>query len=165
MPDFPNPLASPLRGTVSTTVTLFGDNDEIDRALSAELGRRGCRTHAVSVDTGWLKSAANVICRLDTVAGKRALEGLVGRDRPPATVIAVCQRPVSAYESRRIHDMCEECGRHHDVSLIWHSAVDDAMDADRPPLEHLAVSVVDEVSERMGDVAGRAFTSRYVDLS
>ncbi|GAA3520852.1 hypothetical protein GCM10022234_15830 [Aeromicrobium panaciterrae] len=162
MSDLPNPLASPLRGTVSTTVTLFGDNDEIDRALSAELGRRGCRTHAVSVDTGWLTSAANVICRLDTVAGKRALEGLVGRVRPPATVIAMCERPVSAYESRRIHDMCEECGRHHDVSLIWHSAVDAT---DRPPLKHLAVSVADEVSERMGDVAERAFTSRYVDLS
>lgn len=160
MTDFP--LATSLPGTANQTITLFGDNDEIDHALSAELGRRGCRTHAVSVETGWLSSAANVICRLDTAAGQRAMEGLVGRDRPRATVIAVCERPTSAYESRRIHDMCQECGRHHDVSLIWHSAVDEATSS---PLEHLAVSVADEVSERMtDDDAEGSFTSRFVDL-
>ena len=164
MTQLPNPRSTPIRGAVSLTVTLFGDNDRIDHALSNELGRRGCRTHAVSVDTGWLKSAANVICRLDTVAGQRALEGLAGRDRPAATVVAVCGKPTDAYEERRLHDLCVECGRHHDVSLIWHSAVDDDMFSERPPLEHLAVSVVDEVSTKMADVAGSSFTSRYVDL-
>ncbi len=165
MPDRPDPIATPIRGAEVLTITLFGDNDRIDRALSTELGRRGCRTHAVSVDAGWLRSAENVICRLDTVAGQRALEGLAGREQPHATVVAVCEMPTDELASKRLRDLCEECGRHHDVSLIWHSSVDDAMASDNPPLEHLAVSVVDEVATKMVDVAGSSFTSRYVDLS
>lgn len=165
MTDLPQPLAAPIRSAVNLTVTLFGDNDLIDRALSTELGRRGCRTHAVSVNTGWLASAGHVICRLDTVAGQRALEGLAGRERPQASVVAVCERPDDEYERRRLHDLCAECGRHNEVTLIWHSSVGDAMDSHhRPPLEQLAVSVVDEVSTRMVDAEGRSFTSRYVDL-
>ncbi len=164
MSDRPNPIATPIRGAEVLTITLFGDNGRIDHALSAELSRRGCRTHAVSVDTGWLRSAENVICRLDTVAGQRALEGLAGWDQPQATVVAVCEKPTDAYEERRLHDLCMECGRHHDVSLIWHSSLGDAMDSARPPLEHLAVSVVDEVSTKMADAAGSSFTSRYVVL-
>ena len=164
MPDRPNPIATPIRGTEVLTVTLFGDNDGIDRALSTELGRRGCRTHAVSVDAGWLQSAANVICRLDTLAGQRALEGLAGRDQPHATVVAVCEMPTDELASKRLRDLCAECGRHHDVSLIWHSSLADAAASDDPPLEHLAVSVVDEVSTMMNDEAGSSFTSRFVDL-
>ena len=42
MTDRPDPLATPIRGAVTLTITLFGDNDRIDHALSQELGRRGC---------------------------------------------------------------------------------------------------------------------------
>ncbi len=164
MTDRSAPLTTPIRGAATLTVTLFGDNGRIDHALSDELGRRGCRTHAVSVETGWLTSAENVICRLDTKAGQRALEGLAGRDRPRATVIAVCEQPTDANATKRLHDLCEECGRHHDVSLIWHSSVADASASGLPPLEQLAVSVVDEVSARVSDMDRHAFSSRFVDL-
>lgn len=165
MIDRPNPLATPIRGTVPETITLFGDNGRVDHALSEELGRRGCRTHAVSVETGWLSSALTVICRLDTLSGQRALEGLAGRKLPRAMVVAVCEKPTDQHAYKRLHDLCEECGRHHDVSLVWHSAVADAPASDRPPVEHLAKSVVDEVSARIGGRDGSSFTSRYVDLS
>ena len=78
---------------MTLTITLFGDNDRIDHALSEELGRRGCRTHAVSVDTGWLTSAAERHLPARHRGGQRALEGLAGRDRPHATVIAICEKP------------------------------------------------------------------------
>lgn len=164
MTDRPDPLNTPIRSGSTLTVTLFGDNGRIDRALSAELERRGCRTHAVSVKTGWLTSAQNVICRLDTESGQRALEGLAGRDRPHATVIAMCEKPADELDARRLQDLCKECGRHHDVSLIWHSSVGDAPASDLPPIEHLAVSIVDEVSAKVGHADGNSFTSRFVDL-
>lgn len=165
MTDRPDPLTAPFRGAATFTITLFGDNGRIDHALSEELGRRGCRTHAVSVETGWLKSAENVICRLDTVAGQRALEGLAGREGPHATVIAVCEKPSDDHDAQRLQDLCKECGRHHDVSLIWHSSVGDAPASELPPIEHLAVSIVDEVSAKVGHTEGHSFTTRYVDLS
>lgn len=165
MTDTPDQLKTPLRDTTPVTITMYGDNDRVDHALGRELERRGCRTHAVSVDMGWLRSAENVICRLDTLAGQRALEGLAGRDHPHATVVAVCERPTDEYSYNRLRDMCEECGRKHDVSLIWHSSVDEPSVNDRPPLEQLAVSVVDEVSARVGEVDGATFTDRYLDLT
>ncbi|MDR7085434.1 hypothetical protein J2X11_000273 [Aeromicrobium panaciterrae] len=164
MTDRPDPLTTPIRDAATLTITLFGDNGRIDHALSAELGRRGCRTHAVSVETGWLKSAENVICRLDTVAGQRALEGLAGRVGPHATVIAVCEQPANESDAKRLQDLCKACGRHHDVSLIWHSPVGDAPASEPPPIEHLAVSIVDEVSTKVAHTDGNSFTTRFVDL-
>ena len=164
MTDRPNPITTPVRRAEVLTVTLFGDNGTIDHALSEELGRRGCRTHAVSVDTGWLTSAKNVICRLDTEAGRRALEGLAGRDQPRATVVAVCAVPSDEYAIIRLHDLCAECGRHHDVSLIWHASLGHAATSGPPPLEQLAVSIVDEVSARVGGVDHQPFTERFVGL-
>lgn len=164
MTDRPDPLTAPTGSASTLTITLFGDNGRIDRALSAELERRGCRTHAVSVETGWLTSAQNVICRLDTEAGQRAIEGLAGHDRPHATVIAVCEKPADDLDAQRLQDLCKECGRHHDVSLIWHSSVVDAPASELPPIEHLAVSIVDEVSAKVRHADGSSFTSRYVDL-
>ncbi len=164
MTDRPNPIATPVRGAEVLTITLFGDNGRIDHALSDELGRRGCRTHAVSVDTGWLTSAENVICRLDTEAGQRALEGLAGRKQPRATVIAMCQVPHDEYAVNRLHDLCAECGRHHDVLLIWHTSVGDALTSVPPSLEQLAVCVVDEVSARVGGTDHQPFTERFVEL-
>jgi len=165
MIDRPNPLAAPIRGTAPVTITMFGDNDRLDHALSQELGRRGCRTHAISVDTGWLSSAANVICRLDTVAGQRALESLANRKHPHATVIAVCERPTDELSYKRLRDMCEECGRHHDVSLIWHSTVAETSTTEPPPLEQLAVTVVNEVSAMVSEEDGATFSDRYLDLA
>ena len=164
MTDSPKPLLTPITGAASVTITLFGDNGSIDHALSEELGRRGCRTHAVSVETGWLTSAENVICRLDTASGQRALEGLAGRDRPKAHVIAVCEKTTDEYASKRLHDLCQECGRHHDVSLIWHSPVAGASVADIPPVEQLAVSVADEVIAMVGAADGSSFTTSFVNL-
>lgn len=161
MTDRNNPI--PIRGTVTSTITLFGDNDQIDAALSQELGRRGCSTHAVSVETGWLQSAEHAICRLDTLSGQRALEGLAGRSRPRANVVAICEKPADTYATQRLSDLCEECGRHHDVSLIWHSSVASSRNTDNPPLEHLAVAVADELSAKVGS-RGSSFSSRYVDL-
>ena len=163
MTDRNNPVSAPLRGTTASTITLFGDNDQIDVALSQELGRRGCRTHAVSVVTGWLQSARHVICRLDTVVGQRALEGLAGRSRPRANVVAVCEKPTDAYATQRLKDLCEECGRHHDVSLIWHSSISGSRNTEHPPIDHLAVSVADEMSAKV-DGHGSSFSSRFVDL-
>ena len=163
MTDRNSPVPSPLRGTVDSTVTLFGDNGQIDLALSQELGRRGCRTHAVSVVTGWLPSAQHVVCRLDTLSGQRALEGLAGRSRPRANIVAVCERPADPYARQRLSDLCEECGHDHDVSLIWHSPVAGSHNTDNPPLEQLAVSVADEMSAKVGG-RGSAFSSRFVDL-
>ncbi len=163
MTDFFNPQTTPIRGAVTMTITLFGDNDRIDQALSEELGRRGCRTHAVSVETGWLTSAENVICRLDTPAGKRAIEGLAGRSQPRANVIAMSEKPSDEDAIRRLHDLCVECGRHHDVSLIWHSATGEIGAAEGTPIEQLAVSIVDEVSAKVG-ADHSAFTSRFFDL-
>ncbi len=164
MTDRPNDSENPILDAPNTTITLFGDNGQIDHALSAELGRRGCRTHAVSVDTGWLASAQNVICRIDTEVGQRALEGLAGRERPPAKVIAIGEQPADEHDSRRLHDLCEECGRHHDVSLIWHSPVAEASNSNRPPIDELAASVADEVAAQIDSADGHSFTSRFVDL-
>ncbi len=165
MTDRPNPISTPLRGTDLLTITMFGERDEVGDALSQELGRRGCRTHAVSVETGWLASASNAICRIDTVVGQRAMEALAGRERPRATVIAVCEKPRDEYASKRLHDLCQECGRHHDVTLIWHSPVAEAPATDHPPLEPLAVAVADQASAQVNVAGGSSFTTRYVDLA
>ncbi len=164
MTDRPSPLSTPIRGAVPATITLFGDNDHVDHALSEELGRRGCRTHAVSVETGWLRSARNVIARLDTNAGQRAIEGLVSGGQPRARVVAVCEQPADEQESLRLQKLCQECGRHHDVSLIWHSAVPDVTNGEPRPADQLAVSVVDEVSTKINDGDDSPFTARFVDL-
>jgi len=79
-------------------------------------------------------------------------------------VVVVCEKPTDELAYKRLHDLCEECGRHHDVSLVWHSAVGDAPASHQPPVEQLAISVVDEVSAKIGGGDGSSFTSRYVDL-
>jgi hypothetical protein len=111
-------------GSTGTTVTLFGNSDPLDHALSEELGRRGCKTHDVSVPTGWLPSATHAIMRLDTVAGAEALKQLAETRQPRSHVIAVCAEPADTSESDRVREMCRACGMHHDVSLIWHPPLD-----------------------------------------
>ena len=112
------------RGSAATTVTLFGGSDPLDRALGTQLERRGCRTHFVSVPTGWIRSATHAVMRLDTAAGAEALKELSRTPQPASHVIAVCPEPADSSVSDRVRDMCRACGMHHDVSLIWHPPLD-----------------------------------------
>jgi hypothetical protein len=107
-----------------STVTVFGDNDSLDHALGTQLERLGWKTHFVSVSTGWLRSAAHAVMRLDTVAGADALKELVETPQPRSHIIAVCPELDDMAESERLRDMCRACGMHHDVSLIWHPPLD-----------------------------------------
>jgi hypothetical protein len=136
-------------GSTETTVTLFGGSDPLDHALSTQLERRGCRTHFVSVPTGWLRSATHAVMRLDTAAGVEALKGLSTTEQPYSHVIAVCPETVDSSESERVRDMCRACGMHHDVSLIWH-----------PPLD---AELPATTSAAAGGVATNALAAQVVD--
>ena len=150
-----------------TTVTLFGDSAPLDHALSDQLERRGCKTHFVSVPSGWLRSATHVIMRLDTAAGAEALEQLAATPHPRSHVIAVCPDPADASESDRVSEMCRACGVHHDVSLIWHPPLDTEvparaglMPSNTPAVtEALATTVADEMMEH-ASVGGPSFVAR-----
>jgi len=141
-------------------ITLFGDNDPLDHALTEELARRGRRTHSISVATGWITTASHAIVRLDTASGAVALHELTARKHPPAHVIAMCEKPSETQASERLSEMCRRCGQHHDVSLIWHPRV-----AQQLPASDLAVTVADAVEERA--VAGHipSFGARTLEPS
>jgi hypothetical protein len=135
-------------------ITLFGDNDLLDRALTTELGRRGRRTHTVSIAMGWLTSASHAIVRLDTPSGAIALRELTKTTHPPAHVVAVCEKPSDERASDRLRELCRRCGEHHDVALIWHPPIQPEpidQDGTRPvedlPTGHLAATVADAVEE------------------
>jgi hypothetical protein len=136
-------------GSTGTTVTLFGDSDPLDRALGTQLERHGCRTHHVSVPTGWLRSATHAVMRLDTAAGAEALKELSETQEPHSHVVAVCPESVDSSEFDRVRDMCRACGRHHDVSLIWH-----------PPLDAEVTSTMGGSTE---NVAANALAAKVVD--
>jgi hypothetical protein len=153
-------------GFTGTTVTLFGDGDPLDHALSDELSRRGCKTHHVSVPTGWIRSATHAIMRLDTEAGAEALEQLAHTRQPRSHVIAVCPQAVDAAESDRVSEMCRACGVRHDVSLIWHPPLDASpvstplSSSDTAVATHaLATTVADEMVEHLS-VGAPAFVAR-----
>jgi len=131
-------------GTTGTTVTLFGGSDPLDYAMSAQLDRRGCRTHSVTVATGWLQSVTHAIMRLDTVAGAEAFRQLIDTPTPRSHVVAVCPQTDDVAESARVQDLCRACGVHHDVALIWH-----------PPLvsHETAVSTADTTAALAATVA------------
>ena len=122
-----------------TTITLFGNREEIDFALAEELERRGWSTHTVTSLTGWLPSSTHAVLRADTEAGRIALQQLSDGDQPPAHVVAVCERGEDDVATRLVHDLCETCGDEHDMSLIWHAPLgqDDVV--------ALGASIVDEV--------------------
>jgi hypothetical protein len=150
----------------ATTVTLFGDNDPLDHAISDQLSRRGVKTHSVSVPTGWLRSATHAIMRLDTVAGADALQSLVETTEPRSHVVAVGIEPTDQSESDRVREMCRSCGTHHDVSLIWHPPLTNRR-APEPPdstvvtTNAFAATVADEVMDR-APVGRTAFVTRAV---
>lgn len=153
-------------GATGTTVTLFGDSDPLDHALSAQLERRGCKTHFVSVPTGWIRSATHAVMRLDTAAGAEALKELADTRQPRSHVIAVCPEPAEASESDRVREMCQACGRHHDVSLIWHPPIgaDTGAPAKHPAdtkatTEALAATVAEEMVEH-ASVGRPSFVTR-----
>jgi hypothetical protein len=114
------------------TVTLFGDRDALDTALSDELGRRGRSIHSVTTPLGWLTSVTHAVVRLDSAPGERAMQDLALRDVPATHVVAVCETPLDEVTSGRLDELCRQCGDHHEISVIWH-----------PPLE---VSVTDDAA-------------------
>jgi hypothetical protein len=153
-------------GSTATTVTVFGDNDALDHALGDQLGLRGCRTHFVSVPTGWLRSAVHAVMRLDTAAGVAALEQLADTRQPRSHVIAVCPEPSDAAAADRLREMCRTCGRHHDLSLIWHPPLSPAgvpADKTAATADALAATVADEMVEHP-TVGTPAFVSRPFEL-
>jgi hypothetical protein len=103
------------------TVTLFGNRDALDAALSDELGRRGCSTHSVTTPMGWLSSVTHAIVRLDTRAGEQAMSDLTSRQVPATHVVAVCVTSDDQLATARLDDLCRLCGDSHDVSMIWHA--------------------------------------------
>jgi hypothetical protein len=159
-PDIPSAL----------TVTLFGVHDSIGEAISDELERRGCRTHAVSVESGWLGSATNAIVRLDTAAGTSALKALTAADGKGVHVVATCADTSSGPAAERLQRLCEECSQHHEVSLIWHGPIateppfGDEPRTDEPslPAQHLALAVVNEVTDQAPRPPSPSFSSRSI---
>lgn len=152
-------------GSTETTVTLFGGSDPLDHALGTQLEQRGCRTHFVSVPTGWLRSATHAVMRLDTAAGAEAIQELSEIEQPYSHVIAICPETVDSSESDRLREMCRACGMHHDVSLIWHPPLDAAVPSTtgvtsrRDATRALAATVADELVEHA--TAGRpSFAAR-----
>lgn len=151
-------------GSTGTTVTLFGGSDPLDHALGDQLEQRGCKTHFVSVPTGWLRSAAHAVMRLDTAAGAEAFKQLADTRQPRSHVIAVCPEPANAAESDRVRDMCRACGRHHEVSLIWHPRLDGDASAQHSArtavtTKALAATVADEMVDH-SSVGQPSFVAR-----
>lgn len=157
-------------GPAGPTVTVFGDNDALDHALGAQLERLGCKTHFVSVPTGWLRSAAHAVVRLDTEAGADALKQLADTPEPRSHVIAVCPELTDRAESDRLHEICRGCGQHHHVSLIWHPRLDADMTTFggapstlTAATTALAASVVDEMVDH-ASVGHPSFVTRPFGL-
>lgn len=148
-------------GSTATTVTLFGGSDALDRALSAHLDRRGCKTHYVTVATGWLQSATHAILRLDTVAGAEAFKQLADTPEPRSHVVAVCPETDDAAESDRVRDLCRACGVHHDVALIWHPPLgaNGTIEATETNTTALASTVANEMANHLS-VGAPAFVTR-----
>ena len=149
-----------------TTVTLFGRADALDHALSDELGRRGCTTHYVTVPTGWLSSTTHAVVRLDTESGAKALLQLIDdTTRPRTHVVAVCALQDDTAESERIDELCRRCGRVHDVSLVWHPALD-AMAVQHAdagaivPTDALAATIVDEITGQSARDESSSYSTR-----
>lgn len=145
------------------TVTVFGDRDLLDVALSTELGRRGCSTHAVTTPTGWLTSSTNAIIRLDTASGEHAMNDLVRRQMPATHVVAVCATSDDAEVVARLDLLSRQCGDRHDVSLIWHAPLGMKLAEDGAPVlrpSELAASIVDEIGHQQAWTSAPSFTAQ-----
>lgn len=145
------------------TVTLFGDHDSLDAALSTELGRRGCSTHTVTTPTGWLTSASHAIVRLDSQAGRRAIEDLAACHSPAAHVVVVRETSTDEATTTRFDDLCRTSSEHHDVSVISHAPMpaqtaDPADESSSLPAE-LAATVADEIGHQAAWTSAPSFSS------
>ncbi|MET0932027.1 MAG: hypothetical protein ABWX74_21100 [Aeromicrobium sp.] len=153
------------------TVTLFGDRDALDAALSDELGRRGRSTHSVTTPVGWLRSVTHAVIRLDTAAGERALKDLAAHDVPSTQVVAVCETQLDDATSARIDELCRQCGLHHEISLIWHPPFAMRLTDEGAPLPlaavlapaELAATIADEVGGQEMRTSGPSFASQVFD--
>jgi hypothetical protein len=167
MTDFLEPIDGPIPDAVALTVTLFGDHDALDQAISEELGRRGCRTHSISVEAGWLASTTHAVVRLDTAPGASALEGLATAHCQGVHLVAICENPETALAANQLRHQCEECGASNEVSLIWHGPIPAAplqpdADLENRPVRHLALAVVDEIADQTPGSATPSFSARSV---
>lgn len=153
------------------TVTLFGDRDALDEAISDELGRRGRSTHSVTTPVGWLRSATHAVIRLDTAAGERALRDLATHDVPATQVVAVCETPLDDATSARLDELCRQCGQHHEISLIWHPPFEvrlteeGEVPAVQPGLApgELAVTIADELGDQETRSSSPSFATQVFD--
>jgi len=152
-------------GSTGTTVTLFGGSDPLDHALSNHLDQRGCKTHSVTVATGWLQSVTHAIMRLDTVAGAEAFKQLADTPAPRSHVVAVCPETDDDAESERVRDLCRACGVHHDVALILHPPLgaDGIAASTASTTAALAATVADEMADHL-TVGAPAFVTRPFTL-
>ncbi len=143
------------------TVTVFGDRDFLDAALSEELGRRGCSTHTVTTETGWLASASHAIVRIDSRAGTRAIEDLAHHEFPAAHIIVVLETSDDAQEAHHLEGLCRECGEHHNVSVIRHAPLVDPADVtSAPDPADLAAAIVDEIGLQQAWTTAPSFASK-----
>lgn len=153
------------------TVTLFGDRDALDAAISDELGRRGRSTHSVTTAVGWLRSVTHAVIRVDTAAGEQALRDLASHDVPATQVVAVCGTPLDDATTARFDELCRQCGDHHEISLIWHAPFElrltdeGEIPGGAPPLtpDELAVTIVDELSDQETRSSSPSFATRVFD--
>ena len=133
------------------TVTLFGNRDALDTALSDELGRRGCSTHAVTTPMGWLTSVTHAVVRLDTRAGEQAMSDLTSRQIPATHVVAVCATSDDRVAAARLDTLCRRCGDSHDVSMIWHAPFGlpaGGLDGALVRTSELAASIADHIGSQ-----------------
>jgi len=127
----------------SVAVTVFGDGDALDLAVSDVLADRGDRTHLVTVPSGWIGSADPVVLRLDTTSGAEAFRNLADHEGHGERVVALCLRSARASSVRGVRILGRSCSRSHDVTLVWHDAV-----VDPAQLGRLAVAVAEQVDSR-----------------
>jgi hypothetical protein len=145
------------------TVTLYGNRDALDAALSDELGRRGCSTHAVTTPMGWLTSITNAVIRLDTETGERAMADLTSRAIPATHVVAVCTTSDDEASVARLDKMCRECGDQHDVSMIWHAPFGlptEGLTGAILRASELAASIADEIGLQEAWTSAPSFSSK-----
>jgi hypothetical protein len=153
------------------TVTLFGDRDALDSALSDELARRGRSTHSVTTPVGWLLSTTQAVVRLDTPSGDFAMRDLLTRDVEPTHVVAVCEESSDDTTASRIDELCRQGAARHEISLIWHAAFKpttlgapaEPSAAPAPSPGRLATAIAEEIARQQEHASNPSFVSQVFD--
>ena len=152
-------------------VTIFGDGQEMDRALAAVFDTYGSSTHVVTTNTGWLATSDLVVARLDTPAGAWALRDLVQQDVRSSRVVCTCQDPGSDATVDDLAAVCSQCGEKHHVTLLWHPPVTPPLadGADQSPgqtrIGVLATELAETIAREISVVGGPQFDQRSVTVS